>query len=369
MKNQSALIFSRQSCLQAGEVQGVLPGTFCRNSRKTAERCGTPRTANPLILHRVEYSMNKVLSALLFFLCCRMAQAAEYTNSIGMEFVTIPAGSFYMGSCAISEKENRKRKFLGLPPKKEAVCPSGAKDVRNVYENENHDNEVPQHKVTITRSFQLGKYEVTLGQFKQFIADSGREDLLTREFMSSNLRGDDAAVCMVSWQDAQDFIRWLNEKEGGNHYRLPTEAEWEYAARAGSITLYSWGDDLSVADSYAWYDKNTSDIGRPYPRVAGEKKPNPWGLYDMHGNVWEWCQDWYSERYYSASPAADPAGPSSGKKRVYRGGGWYYYGWNMQSAVREYGSPDEHWVSVGFRLLRQLPPDSAPSHLTPSESL
>ncbi len=288
--------------------------------------------------------MKKVLSALLLFLCCRMAQAAEYTNSIGMEFVTIPAGSFYMGSCvAVDEEEKRRRKFMGLPPK-EVVCPSGANEDRDA-----DDNEAPQHKVTITRSFQLGRYEVTLGQFKQFIVDRGRNDLLTSHFMNFNDNGDNAAVCMVSWQDAQDFIRWLNEKEGGDHYRLPTEAEWEYAARAGSITRYPWGDSLDAASLYTWYHDNTPDDEEHYPYTAGKKKPNLWGLYDMNGNVSEWCQDWYGEKYYYNSPVTDPAGPSSGKERVYRGGGSP----SRRSAFRKYGQPDERSSSVGFRLVRQ----------------
>ncbi len=296
--------------------------------------------------------MNKVLSALFLLLCCRMAQAAEYTNSIGMEFVTIPAGSFYMGSCVVNEQEKKRRKFVGLPLK-EPVCPSGAEVIRDADDNEKHNAETPQHKVTITRSFQLGKYEVTLGQFKQFIVDSGRDDLVTTDFMKHNSHGDDSAVCMVSWQDAQDFIRWLNEKEGGEQYRLPTEAEWEYAARAGSITLYSWGDDQGAADSYAWYDKNAYDVGEHHAHSTGQKKPNPWGLYDMHGNVWEWCQDWYGKKYYHTSPSADPAGPSSGKERVYRGGGWHYRVERVRSAARKYGPPTERFNSLGFRILRQ----------------
>ncbi len=267
--------------------------------------------------------MKKVLSVLLLFLCCRMAQAAEYTNSIGMEFVVIPAGSFYMGSCAVNKEEKRGWEFVGLRSPG-AVCPSGANEDRDA-----DDDETPQHKVTITRSFQFGRYEVTLGQFKQFIRESGRNDLLTDDFMDSNDNGDDAAVCMVSWEDAQDFIRWLNEKEGGDHYRLPTEAEWEYAARAGSITRYPKGDSRDAASFYS------SD--------------NPWGLYHMHGRVLEWCQDWYDEKYYPHSPIADPAGPSSGKCRVYRGG-WP----GRRTAARGCKLSYERYQNIGFRLVRQL---------------
>ncbi len=146
--------------------------------------------------------MKKLLFGLLLSLCliAAQAQAADYTNSIGMEFVTIPAGSFYMGSCKMSaaDKEaNKKREFMGLSPRYDAS-----------------DDETPQHKVKISRSFQLGKYEVTLGQFKKFIIASGRDDLLTDDFMKYNNHGDRAAVCMVSWKDAQAFIRWLNNPLG-----------------------------------------------------------------------------------------------------------------------------------------------------------
>ncbi len=276
-------------------------------------------------------------------------QAKEYTNSIGMKFVNIPAGSFYMGSCKMSgaqKKENEKRKFMGLPPKK-AACPSGAGA-----DNDAFDNETPQHLVKISKSFQLGKYEVTLGQFKKFIAGAERGDLLTDDFMQYNSHGNNAAVCHVSWNDAQAFVRWLNKKEGGNHYRLPTEAEWEYAVRAGTKTRYFWGNSAGSAGSYAWYYKNAGDVGAKYAHAVGQKKPNPWGLYDMAGNVWEWCQDWYGENYYGNSPSVNPGGPSSGRNRVNRGGGWFLNARNLRSANRDDYSPGDRYYNIGFRLMR-----------------
>ncbi len=292
--------------------------------------------------------MKRLLFGLLLSLCliAAQAQAADYTNSIGMEFVTIPAGSFYMGSCKMSaaDKEaNKKREFMGLSPRK-AACPSGAGA-----DYDASDDETPQHKVKISRSFQLGKYEVTLGQFKKFIIASGRDDLLTDDFMKYNNHGDRAAVCMVSWKDAQAFIRWLNNKEGGQHYRLPTEAEWEYAARAGSTSRYPWGNLRGSAGSYAWYSKNSGE----HIHSVGQKTPNSWGLYDMQGNVWEWCQDWYGKDYYRNSPSVDPEGPGSGKYRVGRGGGWGVSAEFLRSAGRNGGSPGDRDGSLGFRLLRQ----------------
>jgi formylglycine-generating enzyme required for sulfatase activity len=278
------------------------------------------------------------------------AQAADYTNSIGMRFNDIPAGSFYMGSCKLSaadKEENKKRQFMGLPAKG-AVCFSGASA-----DHDAGDNETPQHKVRISKRFQMGVHEVTLGQFKQFIAGAGRDDLLSDDFMKVNSHGDNAAVTVVSWDDAQAFIRWLNHKEGGNHYRLPTEAEWEYAARAGTTTKFSWGNSENPAGNYAWYGKNARDVGEGYAHAVGGKKPNPWGLHDMHGNVWEWVQDWYDGNYYRNSASIDPKGPSSGRYRVSRGGSWRYDARYLRSALRYYVSPGYRYYDLGFRLVRQ----------------
>lgn len=282
-------------------------------------------------------------------LLIRTAQAADYTNSIGMEFINIPAGSFYMGSCklnAVDKQANEKRRFMGLPAQG-AACPSGA-----ATDNDASDDETPQHKVRISKGFQLGVYEVTLGQFKSFIADTGRVDLLTDFFMQHNRHGDSAAVSVVSWENAQAFILWLNRKEGGNSYRLPTEAEWEYAARAGTTTVYFWGDSASEVGNYAWYSGNSYNDS--YAHVVGTKQPNPWGLYDMYGNVSEWVQDWYDERYYGNSPTTDPLAPGPGRDgfRLVRGGCWMDRAERLRSSYRE-GRPDTRNYLLGFRLLRQ----------------
>ena len=293
----------------------------------------------------------KSLLAALAICALAPAQAADFTNSIGMQFITIPAGSFYMGSCKLSaeqQEKNKKHKFMGLEPEGPA-CPSGAGA-----DSDARDRETPQHRVSIAQAFQLGAHEVTLGQFKQFIAGAERYDLLSDSFMKYNRAGDNAAVAWVSWQDAQAFIKWLNGKEGGERYRLPSEAEWEYAARAGTTTRYSWGDSGSEAGAYAWYDKNAYDRGEKYAHAVGAKQPNPWGLYDMHGNVYEWTQDCrnYSYRGAPSDGSAWLAGDCS--VRVLRGGSWYYNQGVLRSANRNYDTTGYRNYRIGFRAARTL---------------
>jgi formylglycine-generating enzyme required for sulfatase activity len=150
--------------------------------------------------------------------------------------------------------------------------------------------------------------------------------------------GNNCPVEQVLWEDAQQFIAKLNEMEQTNTYCLPTEAPWEYACRAGSTTRYCFGDDEKMLKDYACYDKNSG--GKTHP--VKQKNPNSWGLYDMHGNVWEWCEDWYGN--YPNEPVTDPTGPPSGEIRVLRGGRWYGNPRNLRSANRS--------SYVGFRLLR-----------------
>ena len=152
-------------------------------------------------------------------------------------------------------------------------------------------------------------------------------------------------VEQVSWDDVQDFINKLNQMTGGK-YRLPTEAEWEYAARGGSRSRehkYSGSDSLG---SVGWYDDNSSDKTHP----VGKKTPNELGLYDMSGNVWEWCSDWYDKDYYSSSPARNPKGPGRGSHRVRRGGGWGYIARRCRVSIRYISSPDYRHDFLGFRL-------------------
>jgi formylglycine-generating enzyme required for sulfatase activity len=161
----------------------------------------------------------------------------------------------------------------------------------------------------------------------------------------SGFKGQNSPVENISWDDAQEFVRRLNQREGHDRYRLPTEAEWEYAARAGlDGSAYSFGDNALELDEYAWHYPRSKET-----HPVGQKKPNSWGLYDMHGNVWEWTQDWY-KTYYAASALIDPAGPPSGVDRVYRGGSWRVRFGYCRVAYRNHRPPDFRGNSLGFRL-------------------
>ena len=212
-----------------------------------------------------------------------------------------------------------------------------------------NSDEGPVHEVTISRGFYLGKYEVTQGQWESVMG--------TRPWQGKNYvrSGSRYPAVYVSWEDAQEFIRRLNTSLGSNVYRLPTESEWEYACRAGTTTRWSFGDDESQLRDYAWYDDNAWYVGEQYGHSVGTKRANLWGLYDMHGNVWEWVQDWYGSTYYRSSPSVDPAGPSSGSNRVLRGGSFYRSARYVRSADRINNSPGGRYNFVGFRLLRQVP--------------
>ncbi len=201
---------------------------------------------------------------------CGLIDAKEITNSIGMKLVLIPKGTFQMGS-----------------PIEEA----GA------------DNDEHLHQVTISKDYYLGVTEVTQGQYKKVMGvNPSRFQRLAFASDSSMY-----PVESVSWEDAVEFCKRLSElpeeNKAGRVYRLPTEAEWEYACRAGSKTAFYFGDDLELIGAYAWHAANSG--GRTHP--VGEKKPNAWGLHDMHGNVWEYCSDWFDD--YPEGAVTDPVGP------------------------------------------------------------
>ena len=247
----------------------------------------------------------------------------RFTNSIGMEFALIPAGTFVMGSPPDEPRRNK--------------------------------DEV-QHKVTLSKPFYMQTTEVTL---KQWRAVMGKKffGLFRRKKGKGN-----KPIVKVSWFDSVKFIEKLNTLNEGT-YRLPTEAEWEYAARAGSQTAYSWGNEIDCTK--AMYSNNTlkSDDCVDYVKSRGlaadgpapvkSYPPNAWGLYDMHGNVWEWVQDWNGA--YPQTVLVDPKGAESGKERVRRGGSWFKFGRACRSANRNFAHPATKHNTLGFRVVREVP--------------
>ena len=243
------------------------------------------------------------------------------TNSIGMELRLIKAGSFQMGSTKSADQ----------------LATLFEEDV------EYFKDEFPRHRVTISQDFRLGVTAVTQSEWQSVMNTqpwSGEKNVK---------EGTDYPATYVSWDDAVEFCRKLSAKEGVT-YRLPTEAEWEYACRAGSESMYSFGDSPELLEEYAWFDETAWDIDEKFAHRVRQKRPNAWGLHDMHGNVWEWCSDWYD--CYQSSPQVDPGGPASGSLRVDRGGSWYDFARGCRSAHRDRGTPDYRHDILGFRVLR-----------------
>jgi formylglycine-generating enzyme required for sulfatase activity len=235
-----------------------------------------------------------------------------------MAFVAVPPGSFVMGS---PETEQHR------------------------------DKDERPHRVTITKGFYMQESEVTYDQWVSVMGKRGRE----------KGRLGDLPVVRVSWHDCIRFISRLN-KLGEGIYRLPTEAEWEYAARAGTKTPFWWGEEIDCKKALYANNKNgisecsPESMARGLPETgpapAKSYAPNPWGLYDMHGNVWEWCADWYGA--YADGEAVDPMGPAQGTYRVRRGGSWFKYGYLCRSANRNFAHPASRYETVGFRLVRVI---------------
>jgi formylglycine-generating enzyme required for sulfatase activity len=242
---------------------------------------------------------------------CKVWRFEGLTNSLGMRLVLVPAGEFTMGSPADDEYS--------------------------------YADDRPQHRVRITKAFYLGVCEVTQGQYEAVMGSrpwSGQQCVK---------EGADYPASYVNWEDAVAFCEKLSAKEGRT-YRLPTEAEWEYACRAGSTTRFFFGNDPSAFGNHAWYDENAWHAGEKYAHAVGRKKPNGWGLYDMHGNVWEWCSDWWDQGYYRQSAVDDPTGPSSGECRVLRGGSWRHRARGSRSANRLMWRPVFQGRDFGFRV-------------------
>ena len=243
------------------------------------------------------------------------AIAVELPGGATMDMVWIGRGSFLMGSPA--DEPGRDQ------------------------------NEGPQHRVTISRGFYLGKYEITQAQWTSVMH--------ARPWAGKSHVEDNPhhPAVYISWEDVREFTRRLNRMAGAEVYRLPTAAEWEYACRAGTATPWSFGEDDNALKKYAWYADNTWEVGERYGHAVGAKLPNPWGLHDMHGNVWEWVQDWYSNEPYSNVPEVDPKGPAKGFLRVGRGAAFGNYGHVLRSANRSGGDPTSRNAGTGARLVRQ----------------
>ncbi len=281
-------------------------------------------------------------------------------NSIGMRLALVPAGIFTMGS---EETPEELKKVFQIPKYLSL-------------------DDAPQHKIRISKPFYLGVHEVTVGQFKKFAQETSYQStaettgkgaysvdtngwVQKAEYNWRNpgfVQTDDHPVICVSWNDASAFCAWLSKKEN-KKYRLPTEAEWEYSCRAGTTTRFYCGNDPeglakfeNVADrslktKVTWTPTIASDDGYVATSPVGKFKPNPFGLYDMHGNAYEWCADWYGKDFYATSPAVDPTGPTSGTDRVFRGGAWIGEPVTCRSGSRRHIEPGWSSAGIGFRVV------------------
>jgi len=272
------------------------------------------------------------------------------TNAIGLELARIPAGEFMMGNRdSVNDLAKAFKAYEGERIEKFA-------------------DEEPLHKVKITKPFYFGVHEVTIGEFKKFVEGADYKTEAERD--GTGGWGYNAKIAYFegrkpeySWRNPGFKQEWLSRKEG-RKYRLPTEAEWEYACRAGTTTRFNNGDDPeSLVKAAVLYDERTKklfpqwskyavhgDDGYDFTAPVGSFQPNKFGLYDMHGNVWEWCSDWYGEDYYAKSPVENPPGPASGRVRVRRGGSWHSWPLYMRSSFRNWNTPQTRYVLVGFRV-------------------
>ncbi len=309
----------------------------------------------------------------------RDASPPVVVNTLGMQMVRIPAGEFTMGNA--QSLDDMARWF----PQHE------------LKRLEDLQDETPAHRVRITRGFHMARHEVTVGQFRQFLKASGHvpesvadgtgaygfnaayDPATTRRGDAFEGRDpryswawpgfaqtDQHPVVNVTWHDAQALAAWLSKTEG-RRYRLPTEAEWEYACRAGTRKQYHSGDDpASLQDVANVFDVDSAvhwpqwkafalpiRDGHAFTAPVGQFAPNAWGLHDMHGNVWEWTADWHDERYYQHSPVDDPTGPADGSVHVRRGGSWHTWPIYARCSYRNWNSASTRYTLVGIRLVME----------------
>lgn len=303
-------------------------------------------------------------------------------DSLGISFVQVPAGEFSMGS------DESVQALAEAYPALERSRFEGLTD------------EAPVHRVRITKAFEMSRHEITVGQFRRFLQRSGhvpesvadgsggygynpaydpatssRGDAFegrSPKYSWQNpgfAQGDDHPVVNVTWNDAVALTRWLSRQEGRT-YRLPTEAEWEYACRAGGTGRYQHGNDpaglLRVGNTFdqdsavnwpAWRDRALlGRDGHAFTAPVGSHAANALGLFDMHGNVWEWVSDWYGEDYYARSSRDDPPGPADGSVKVRRGGSWHTWSLYARCSYRNWNSVQTRYTLVGIRLVRELAP-------------
>ncbi len=308
-----------------------------------------------------------------------LSTTVEESNTLAIKLILIPPGEYQMGSS--TEQSEYALEWLNRIPR---IAPGEAERLRH--------EETPRHRVVLTRPFRIGLTEVTVGEYRRFVEASGyvteterfgggnsgktdETDAAKRALLwhSPGYKTSDASpVSQITWNDMIAFCNWLSASErretcyrrdaqgewscvaNANGYRLPTEAEWEYACRAGSTTHYSFGDDVTALDEHAWFNRTAEVNGTIGARPVATKRPNAFGLFDMHGNVWERCQDYFDPRWYEKSPTEDPSGPVVGKNRMVRGGGWHYYDLHCRSAYRNNYSPTARTGNTGFRIVRSL---------------
>jgi len=345
--------YSRQLLVKKGQKETIRIGLASASIQETGEAPTTPVVTQaggtpPLAIAPFDAAQAKKHQQAW---AKHLGVPVEMTNSIGMKLVLIPPGEFMMGSSA--EERDRPRM------------------------------ERPQHRVRITRPFRLGRHEVTVGQFRQFVNQTGYKTEAEKDgkgglalingkgvqdprFVWTNPgfpQTDDHPVVHVSWNDAMAFCQWLSDKEGAE-FVLPSEAQWEYACRAGTTTAWYYGDSERTLEEYGWFDRNSD--GKTHP--TGQLKPNGWSLYDVHGNVREWCADWWATDYYAQSPPNDPAGPTTGSDRVTRGGNWSNTAGICRSAHRVDRPPEIRNSRLGFRLACEIP-TASPGGPTPPRAV